>query len=324
MPEKNLKQILDDGIPEELFALFTFKEGEPLEKLLVRFNLWARYFYPRFFTSEDAPFHRDIIDVNNAKTYLGLIDSFVDAGFRGCSKTTRTKLFIAYVIANDLARRRKYIKVLSQDGGNSRQVVTDVYNLLIEQRVRNLYPEIFMKTEAKREETMTSFTTATGIKLVADTVGSVQRGHIQDEARPDWIIYDDFETRMSLRSAVDTKKIWDNMEEAKNGLAKGGTSIYLCNYLSERGNVHKLFQKQDSRNIVANIPIWDENENPTWPERFTKEEIQAKKNSADDFEGEYLGQPAKGKDVLFDRDSLNAQKPTSPIKEIADHKIFKK
>ncbi len=320
---KTVKQILDDGNPEELFALFTFGENEPLEKLMVRFNLWGRYFYPKFFSSADASFHKDI-DKYNSQAYFGSIDSFVDAGFRGCSKTTRTKLFVAYVIANDLFHRRKYIKVLSQDGGNSKQVVTDVYNLLIEPRVRALYPEVFMKTEAKREETMTSFTTATGVKLLADTVGSPQRGQIQDEARPDFIIFDDFETRISLRSAVTTKMIWDNMEEAKNGLAKGGACLYLCNYLSERGNVHKLFQKQDSRRIVVNIPIWGENKNPTWPQKYTREDIEAIQSGADDFEGEYLGQPAAGKDVLFDCESLNAQIAISPIKEIAGQLIFKK
>jgi DNA-binding response OmpR family regulator len=44
-----------------------------------------------------------------------------------------------------------------------------------------------------------------------------------------------------------------NLEEARNGLSKNGGIIYLCNYLSERGNVHKLVQKKDNAKIFNNI-----------------------------------------------------------------------
>src|SRR3990167_4216111 len=132
--------------------------------------------------------------------------------------------------------------------------------MLISKRVKDLYPEVFQKTEAKREETMASFTTATGVKMRADTVGTDQRGDIQDESRPDFTWYDDIETRLSLTSAVTTHKIWQNMEEARTGLSKDGGSIYTANYISERGNVHKLIQKISNKII---IPI-EENGEPTW------------------------------------------------------------
>lgn len=316
-----IKEIIDSGNAGELLALFSFDEVD-VTKLVLKFNLWSRYHFPQFFESPDAPFHKEI-DENNAKAYLGIIDSFANLGFRGCAKTTRTKLFTAFVIANDLLHRRKYLKVLSQDGGNSKQFVTDVYNLLIDTRVKTLHPEIFEKTDTKREETMSSFTTATGVKLLADTVGSTQRGQIQDESRPDWVIFDDFETRQSLRSAVVTKSIWDNMEEARNGLAKNGVTLYLGNYLSERGNVHKIVAKQSETNVVLNIPIIKDGV-PTWSARYSKEDIDKIKKNAEDFEGEYLGEPSKSKDVIFDRDKLDSMKWIEPIKEIAGQKIYKK
>ena len=45
---------------------------------------------------------------------------------------------------------------------------------------------------------MDSFTTATGVKVKAGTVGMEQRGQIQEEARPDYIYFDDFETRKTF------------------------------------------------------------------------------------------------------------------------------
>ncbi len=180
---EEIEKTLQDNIPEDLKALFSFADEENYV-IIIKFNLWARHFFGKYFTYEDAPFHEDI-DNNNLKAYLGLIDSFLDIGFRGASKTARTKLFMAFCIANDLKHRKKYIKVLAEDTTNSKQVVTDIYNMLITPEILSVYPEIFAKTKYKREETMSSFTTATGIKVLADTVGTAARGALQEEARPD-------------------------------------------------------------------------------------------------------------------------------------------
>lgn len=319
-----IKNLLKSEQPniEELLALFTFGKDETVEKLVLRFNLWARYLYPSYFQSKDAPFHKEI-DTRNAELYLGLIPSFTDIAFRGASKTTRTKLFIAFCIANDLDHRRRYIKILAHDGQNSTQFVTDIYNLLVDPRIKQMYPNIWQKTDTKREETRSSFTTATGLKITADTVGAAQRGQVQEDARPDFIIFDDFENRTTLRSPVVTKAIWDNMEEARTGLAKGGVVLYMCNYISERGNVHKLVERQKKGAIVLIVPII-KNGVPAWESRYSKEDIEKIKSEADDFEGEYLCQPSASKDVIFNRARLDAMPTPEPIKETAGFKMFRK
>lgn len=157
--------------------------------------------------------------------------------------------------------------------------------------------------------------------MLADTVGSTQRGQIQDESRPDFVVFDDFETRVSLRSAVVTKAIWDNMEEARNGLAKDGVCIYLCNYLSERGNVHKLVKKKSDRNVVLIVPI-EKDGVPAW-NRYTMEEIRGIKADVDDYEGEYLCAPSASKDVMFDRAMIERMPVIAPIKEVGGFKIYK-
>jgi hypothetical protein len=157
-------------------------------------------FFPQYFTSRDADFHKRLDD-NNIQLYKSDLLSFVNAAFRGAAKTARTKLFVTFCIANDQAHFKKYFKVLCADGDNSKQIVTDIYNALISAKVSAMYPEIFEKTNKKREETMASFTTTTGIKVVADSVGTDQRGAIQEESRPDFIWFEDFENRTTLRSA---------------------------------------------------------------------------------------------------------------------------
>lgn len=316
--EPSIEDILTKGTPGQYRALFEFDSTTPEREVLFKFRLWARWNYPQYFKTDDAPFHREI-DAHNLAAYRGGILSFIDIAFRGGAKTTRTKLFIAFAIANDRDHFRKYIKVLSKDLANSKQTVTDIYNMLITPSVRQYYPEVFVKTEEKREETMSSFTTATGVKLRAGTVGTDQRGQLQEDARPDLIWFDDFETRKTLRSAVETQSIWDNMEEARTGLSKNGSAIYTCNYLSERGNVHKLVQPADGR-VVLIVPIVKDGK-PTW-NAYTLAEIETIRQNADDFAGEYLCEPSAGADIFFDRSRLDSQPKRTPARTIADFKIF--
>lgn len=304
----------------EMLALFRFSLTEPNEIILARFGFWARYFFPKYFKAEDATFHAEI-DANNLDVYRGAIKSFTNIVFRGGAKTTRTKLFMAFVILNDKDNTRRFFKVLTKDIGNAKQYVTDIYNMFVNERIRWLYPNTFMKTDQKREESMGAFTTAYGVKMTAGTVGTDQRGALQEDARPDFVVFDDFETRKTLRSAVETKAIFDNMEEARTGLSVSGGCIYTCNYISERGNVHKLVMKANPMNRVLIVPIIKNNV-PAW--FHTKEQIEQIREDAEDFEGEYLCEPAAGKDILFDRDTLNTMEKRDPWREIAGLRMYYK
>jgi len=317
-----IQELLSSNNIKDVRALFSFDIADSNEKVILKFNLWSRYFFPQYFKSKDAGFHKDI-DTNNLKVYRGQINTFVDIAFRGASKTARTKLLIAFCILNDMEHSRRYIRVLSADVINSKQIVTDIYNMIVFRRVSVMYPEVFQKTDLKREKTMGSFTTSHGVKVISDTVGTDQRGALQEDARPDLVWYEDFENRTTLRSAVTTRAIFANMEEARTGLAKGGSCIYTCNYISEQGNVHTLVVKESSNKVVLIIPIITDEGVLTWADRYSLLDIEQMKQDDDDFEGERLCKPSASLDVLFDRESLDNQTVLQPIKEIAGLKIFK-
>ena len=322
------QKILDEGTDAEKKALFLFDKDTESKLILKKFRIFSRWFFPKFFPSKDAPFHRDM-DLGVIRVYIGLETEFLNVAARGLSKTTRAKLFTAFAIANDTGKFRRFIKVLSKDADNSKQFVTDVYNMLISRRVKELYPEIFEKTDTKREETMASFTTTTGIRVASDTVGTDQRGDIQDAYRPDFVLYDDCETQKSLMSSATTMSIWLNMEEARTGLANNGGSVYLTNYISERGNVHKLVMAIKNKII---IPIGEKKDGvwiPSWPERYSPEDVakiesDCKNRPNSSFEGEYLCSPSAGKDVYFDRTAVDKQVAKEPIEIIAGFKKFYK
>lgn len=319
---EEIKELLHKGTDAQKKLLFSFTLLDNSDLIYKKFTIFTRYFYPKFFKSKDAPFHKEMI-MRMLSMYKGeQYDEFLNIGFRGCSKSTFTKLFIVFVLANDTEHIRKYFKILSSDLRNSKQMVTDIFNMLVTDKINAIYPELFEKTDLKRQETMDIIDFATGVKVVAGTVGQIQRGNVQgseEASRPDFLVFDDIETRDSLRSAVKTRAIWDSMQEAIDGLARGGITIYLANYVSERGNVHRLVERIKNKLIV---PIIERDGTATW-DRYTLDEIQRMKEKADDWEGEYLCQPSASKDVLVSREEIDKQVAIQPKKTIAGFKIFK-
>lgn len=293
-----IKNIALDGTSEERRILFGFNKDTTDDKILFKFKLFVKSNLIRYFKGKDAPFHDEMVK-NLIKSYRG--ENFINLAFRGSSKTTLTKLFLVFVLLNDEEHLRRYIKILSRDIKNPKQIVTDIYNMMLE--LRFIYGDVFEKEgDKKREETMGSFTMKTGVKLTAGTVGQSQRGNIQDAYRPDWIIFDDVEDRESISSQPITEGIIARSDEAITGLAKGGSWCVLGNYISENGVIQWFIDK--SHRILQVTPIIS-NGVPTW-EVFTLHDIDILKKDAEDFAGEYLCDPSKSDNKFFDVDRINA------------------
>lgn len=280
---EHAEKVWNEGSDEEKLAFFAFNEREPQQLIAFKFTYWIYRLFPRFLQSPPAVFHEQIA-LNMIKAYYGS-NNYTNLGFRGCAKTTYSKLFIAFVLLNDMGHRRKYIKVLARNLGNSKQMVTDIFNLIVE--VKPLYGNLFpKKKEQKGEETMLVFTTVDGVKLMAGTVGMTQRGHIQDAYRPDFLIFDDVEDRESISSLSQTESTIWRIDEAIQGLAADGAYMVLGNYISEEGVIQWFLNKPMM--VVDKICIMDENGVPMWPERYDAEKIEKIKNDSDDFYGEYM------------------------------------
>lgn len=318
-----VEEILKSNDPVRLKSLFAFNSSHSNEIIIEKFNLFGRKYFPKYFSKPDAYFHAET-DLETLRVYRGEIDGFVDAGFRGAAKTARKKVFRTFVICCDQDHFRRYLKVESEDLDNAKQIVTDVYNMLIHPPVRAIWPEVFEKTETKREERMDSFTTSTGVKLVAMSVSVSQRGAIQEESRPDEIWFEDFENRTTLRSNRKTKVIWENMEEARTGLAKKGGCVYTCNYVSEQGNVDRLVKKKGPRFHVHIQSILKDDGTSAWPEMYSMADIEYMRATDEDFEGERLSKPSAARDILFDREKVDEQKDKLPIRESAGFKMYYK
>jgi len=318
-----IKQIILEGTIAEKLELFQFDFQTPRRIIRNKFKLFARSCYPRYFKAKSPSFHDDFI-MDMIESYFG--EDRMIGGFRGCAKTSLKKLFDVFVLLNDKDAYRKYMKVLTRDLKNSKQIVVDVYNLMVE--VRDIYGNQFEKQgDIKREETMGGFTMVNGRKYTAGTVGQVQRGHVQDAFRPDWIWFEDVEDSDSIKSMVITQSVIDRVEEAINGLAvdSNGSFFVTCNYISDQGTIQYLINK--SSTTFRNIPLLaddKDNETTVWPEVFPPEKVAQLKKDAEDFYGEYQGDPSKSQNKFFDLDriSRDLEKCKKPDRESAGVKYW--
>ena len=283
--------ILKNGTRAERLHLWGFTVADKDEIIFKKFNLFVIGNYPRYFQHKPAPFHREMI-INYIRSYKGELN-FLNIAFRGSAKTTLAKLFLAFVLLNDKRAFRRYIKVNAKDGANSEQIVTDVYNLMIE--VADIYGDVFERDgKTKREERMGSFTLKSKVKVKSGTVGKTQRGHVQDAFRPDWLWFDDVEDSESVRSMVKTEKIIEKIDEAIQGMAVNGSYATTANYISDLGVIENMRKKRVCEMItpieIKGVPTWD---------YFTADKVREIAQDAEDWWGDYMCDPTTGQKREF-------------------------
>lgn len=327
------KQIVDAGDTQKIIEAFAFSVTDNPHAIHFKFDYWARLFYPRYYQSKTPDYYHDIVQ-NMIRCYCGLplteegASNYVNLGFRGCAKTTITKLFLTYAILSDISRKhgnlghRQYIKVLTRNQNNSRQIVTDIFNMMVE--VQEYYGNYFTKEDAKkREETMGSFTMTDGRKLLSGTIGMTQRGHIQDAFRPDFILFDDVEDNESVESLPQTESTINRIDEALAGLAADGTFVVNGNYISEEGVIQWFINMKST--LVHKIPIEQPDGTPTWPDRYDKRKIEDLRADSLDFYGEYMCDPTRADAAFFDRARVDkdiAETVEQPHRESAGVKYW--
>lgn len=314
MKKSKIKEILERADKTEVLTLFAIQDGN--EHLIPKkFKLWSRVFFPAIFKQKDAPFHDEMIQ-NLTDLYLGKFRTYTNIAFRNASKTTYTKLFIAFILCNDHRdSRRKYFKIISEDPINSKQSTTDLWNMLVDEKVKRFYSHVFEKTDKKQEETMASFTLATGVKVMSSTVDRNQRGGVQgtDASRPDFIWMDDIENSKTIQSLVISEDIWRTLEEAYNGRSIDGVITYTVNYISKRRNVQRIIDRARRSPDIHKIQITPIiiNGRSAWEDAFPMSAIEHLRRE-DSFETEYMCNPSGAVDSFFSEQFLSLH-PTMPV-----------
>lgn len=303
------------------------RKTDTVEQILEKIHYFIRIIFLGSLTFKDAPFHKDI-DRFYAEQIHNLLNTgqpkykgAMIIGYRESAKTSRVKFNEAYATVY-LPELLDLTRIVSADGKNANQFNMDMFNTLAFSRIAKYYPDTISLAHKKKKEsqTMSKFTTKTGVTYSASAARVTSRGDVKmdigedmevEAKRPKKIIFDDIENENTIRSLATTEQIATVMSSTINGLDQvAGFWVFLGNYLSLRGNVaHYLKRYKDRPDYkVIEIPIMDGAGNPLWADKYVRtDEEQAKlreqgvikvsiesiERDSENFDVEFMNNPAR-------------------------------
>lgn len=224
------------------------------------FKHWFIYYYIDYVKFPFADFHYEMF--NDIGLLMdGTYRELAWVMFRESAKTSIAKGFITWLICTN---RRKYINVDSFDKENAERMLFDaILELQKNPRILKDYGELYnvkRNSEELTQKKISNFLTNNGIRVEAHSTQESIRGRLHGSQRPDALILDDFETNKTKDSEAYTAQVAGHISEAQSGMDANGIVLYLCNYITEYGNVAKLFERAetDTRLKVRRVDVCTE------------------------------------------------------------------
>jgi len=251
---------------------------------------WFKYYFPNFYTSEPAPFHKRATKrvLNNPEFYE------VRPWARELSKSGRTMMEVLYLT---LLEKKFNVLLISNTYDNAERLLLP-YKAILESnnRIINDYGEQRGIGNWEAGE----FITKKGVAFRALGAGQSPRGTRKDEMRPDTIIIDDIDTDEECRNKERIKQKVNWVEQAlipTRSISNPLLIIVNGNIIAKYCTVTELMKKADYCEIVN---IRDKNGKSTWPNKNTELLIDRvlSKISYNSAQKEYFNNPIIEGDVF--------------------------
>src|ERR1035437_7801491 len=254
-------------------------------KYLVKDNFlyFFIYYYIDYVKYPFADFHYEMFqDLQDLVS--GKIRELVFCMFRESAKTSIAKGFITWIVCTE---KYKYLNFDAFDKENAERALFDaILELQRNPRILADYGELYnvrRNAEELTQKKISNFLTNNNIRVEAHSTQESIRGRLHGAQRPDVLILDDFETNKTKDSEAYTAQVAGHISEAQAGMDANGIVLYLCNYITEYGNVAHLFERaqNDKRLKVRKVDVLDKKGRPTWPDKYSLIKTPGKISIAD-------------------------------------------
>lgn len=253
---------------------------------------WFKYYFPNFYLSEPAPFHKTSTRHVFAKPEYFLVRAWC----RELAKSTRTMMETLKLTLTGL---KKNVILVSATYSDAERLILPYKSILeSNNRIINDYG----KQESVGNWTSGEFITKKGVAFRALGAGQSPRGTRNDAERPDVILIDDIDTDEEVRNPkrIDAKVDW--VMEALYGTRSISNPLLLIavgNIIGKKTTITELAKKADRFEIVN---IRDKKGKSTWPLKNTEEMIDRvlSKISYRAGQKEYFNNPLKEGTVFKD------------------------
>jgi hypothetical protein len=239
-----------------------------IERLEADDEAWFKYYFPNYYSSEPAPFHRSSTKrvMNNPEYYE------VRAWSRELAKSARTMMeFIKLALTK---KKRFFIITSASEGSAVKLLKPYKINFESNQRIINDYG----KQQTFGDWTDNAFNTKIGATFVALGAGQSPRGLRNEEVRPDAIAVDDFDTDEICRNPDRVEQNWNWLEQAlfaTRSISKPLLIVFCGNIIAEdccMKRAIKTAKKLKSGASAKVVNIRDKKGKSTWAKN-TEENI---------------------------------------------------
>lgn len=216
---------------------------------------WFKYYFPNFYTSEPAPFHRESTDIvlNNMEYYL------VRSWSRELAKSARTMMEILYLV---LTGKKFNVLLVSDSFENAKRLLLP-YKIILESNNRIINDYGLQQTLGSWEAH--EFKTKCGASFRALGAGQSPRGTRNDAARPDVILIDDIDTDQDCRNKDIIKEKFEWIESAlipTRSISVPLLVIACGNIIAKYCCITEMAKTADRHEIIN---IRDKKGRSTWP-----------------------------------------------------------
>lgn len=190
---------------------------------------------------------------------------------RGFAKTTVMKLLIVYII---LFTKKRFILVVSETERKACNIIADVITMLENSNIVKLFGDWKLGAELDRQDLKKFGFRGRNIILLGIGVGGSLRGYNLDNARPDFMLFDDIQSRECADSQVESEKLenwfFGTALKAKN--PKGCMYLFVANmYPTPHSLLRKLKKNKTWTKFIAGGILSDGTS--LWPELFPLDQL---------------------------------------------------
>ncbi len=249
------------------------------------FKYFFVYYMTEYVKYAFAPFHYEIFEdlqKLNMKGEKHELRELALVAFRESAKTSIVKAFILWSI---IFKKYPYIIVDSYEKSNAETILFDlIVQLQTNPKILHDFGQLYNAPAEKGEfkettqKRVSNFVSNNGIRVEAVSTQESLRGRLHKSDRIGLIVADDFENNKTKDSEKVTGKILEHFTEALAGMDSNGAVIYLGNYITDKGSIQWLMNRAKTDKLIKlyNIPLYDENKELTWPDKYCFTEEQAK------------------------------------------------
>ncbi|QNK63956.1 hypothetical protein H7F33_05545 [Pedobacter sp. PAMC26386] len=244
---------------------------------------WFVYYFSKYCTAEPADFHKASTRrvLNNPEWFEARPWS------RELSKTGRTMMEIIYLSMVEEKKNWLYISSTNE----SATLLVKPIKTNLERNARLIHD--YGDQVGYGSWTKDYFVTKKNVSFRAFGWQENPRGTRNDEARPDGIIFDDFDTDIECRNPDIVKQKWDWVERAAIGTRSISSPLLVIwngNIIAENCCTLLAIKRADYHQIVN---IRDKNGKSTWPQKNSEEaiDIALRGWSYAAMQGEYYNNP---------------------------------